>query len=215
MPDITTVLKEHPLAAGGILVGVVVLAYMQSKSSSNGARSESYQYRGEVAAGIDPNAAAIEQSAISAGTANLGTIAQLVALQDTNRTALTGSLAQTGAARDVSLANTEAARTTTLQNIAANLRASMYSTDADRDVSLAQTNASVAVNSQSLATQLEAARISQDISRQQLAFETYAAKLRSDNANFAIQADKDKARAQNNTSIFTSLIGGAAMLFGL
>lgn len=211
----TTVLKEHPVAAGGVLLGVALLAYFQSKSSSNGARSESYQYRGEVAAGIDPNAAAIEQAAISAGTANLGTIASLVGLQDTNRTALAGSLAQTGAARDVQLAQTDAERVTALQNIAANLTASLHNTDAERDVSLSQINASTTMNSQTLATQLEAARISQEIARQDLAFRTYAAKLQSDNTNFAIQADKDKARAEANASIFGSIIGGAAAFFGL
>lgn len=212
MADVTTVLREHPVAAGGVLVGVIILAYMQSRNSG-GSQSPNYQYRGEIAAGIDPNAAAIEQAAISAGTQNLGTIAQLVGLQDSNATALTGSLAQTSAARDVSLSQTQAGKDVSLANIAANLRASLFQSEVQRDTSLATTGAAVSIAQGQNATTLAQSQINATVTQQQIDAARYAAKLQADNENFAIQADKDKARAQANSSIFGSIIGGIVSLF--
>jgi hypothetical protein len=208
MSDMTTVIKEHPLAAGGILLGVALLAYFQSKSSGGGgSQSESYQYRGEIAAGIDPNAAAIEQAAIQAGTANLGTIASL-----------TSSLAQTGAARDVQLSQTEANKILGLSGIDASLRSNLAATEAGKEESLAQTSASLSVEQARQAEQMWAATITQDLERQRIAAASYADKLHEDNVNFAIQADKDKKRAEVNGGIvngLTGLAGNALAFFGL
>ncbi len=236
MSDMTTLLKEHPAAVGALVLGVVVIAYMQSRNDNSGVTVQQYSFRGNEAAPIDPNAAAISEAAIGAGVSNLGTIAQLIGLTDTNRTALTGSLAQTsaardvalyqtGATRDVALAQTDAAREVSLSNIAASLRASLFGTEASRDVSLAQTaagertaarqtDASVSVAQMENAEQLYVAGLNADAQRATLDYQRYVAKLNSDAQLFAIQADKDKARAAANAGIVNGIVGGLSSLAG-
>jgi hypothetical protein len=235
MSDMTSLLKDHPLAVGGAVVAVAIIAYLQSRnngSASTSSQGESFAFSGEsVAAPLDPGVVAIEQSAIAAGTSNFGTVAQLVGLQDSNRTALTSSLATTEAQRTVALAGnqaamfaTEAGRDVSLANIAASLRASLFQTEATRDTNLyqtrvtgevsdRQTDAGLSAEQMRNAVNLQAYQISADTQRRQIDAQREAAILDANNRNFAIQADKDKARAQDNTDLVSGLFKlGASLL---
>lgn len=145
------VFERHPWLIGGLVLLVALIAYLQSRNSAP-ATTEYTFAGGGTAKGIDPEASAISQAAISAGVANISTVAQLAGLYDTNQASLSGELARTGAERDVSLAQTSAARETSLAqtgaartlglaSISANLRAALFQTEATRDVALAGTAA--------------------------------------------------------------------------
>ncbi len=234
MSDMTSLLREHPLVVGGAVVAVALIAYMQSRNDSAPAASqgESFATSGEsVAAPLDPGVVAIEQSAISAGSQNFSTVANLVGLQDSNRTALTSALATTEAQRTVALAGnqaamfaTEAGRDVSLANIAASLRASLFQTEASRDtamyqtqvtgeVSNRQTDATLSAEQMRNAVNLQAYQISADTARRQIDAQREAAILDANNRNFAIQAQKDIARAQDNTDLVGGLFKlGASLL---
>lgn len=208
--------EKHPALIALAVAFVAFLAWMQSRNQPVTTREYTFA-GGGAARAIDPNAAAISEAAISAGVANLGAVAQLVGLQDSNHSALTASLTQTGASRDLGLAETEASRTTGLASISAALRSSLFATEANRDVSLAgidaqhdvsnnQTAAGVTIATGQTAAQITAAQITANIQAQQIAAQRDADKRAADNQNFAIQADKDKARAAANAGIVNGVV---------
>lgn len=202
MSDATTFLKERPVIAGGIVLAVALLAYLASRKNGSG-DDTAYAFRGDAAAAIDPNAAAISQAAISAGTANIQTIAGLAGLQDTNANALNAQLAQTSAARDVSLSG-----------ISANLRAALFSTEAQRDESLAQTAAGVTVAQDANATALEQSRIYNAYQQDALATQRYIAGKQTEADIRAAEAARDAARSQAKAGFWGSLFGGLAPVLG-
>ncbi len=202
MSDATAFLKERPVLAGAIVLGVAVMAYLASRGSDSSTTTD-YAFRGDVAKGIDPNAAAIEQAAIAAGTQNLATIANLAGLQDSNANALKAELAQTNAAKTVSLSS-----------IAANLKAALFQTEASRDVSLAQTGATVSIAEGANATQLRAAELNDSFNRTSLAAQQQMYALHEGTERFQIQSQKDIARANANAGIIGDIFGGVASFFG-
>ncbi len=227
MEGLGETIEKHPVVVALAVTLVAFLAWMQSRNQPATVTEYTFAGGGKARA-IDPNAAAIEQAAIQAGVANLGTIAQLVGLQDSNSAALRGSLAQTEAARATSLAQTDAARVTGLASIDANLRSSLFATEAQRDVSIfqataqrdatlhqidatwdatnQQTSAGVTIAQGNNAAQIRAAELTAQSQAAATAAQREAAKLAADNANFAIQADKDKARAAANASIVNGIV---------
>jgi len=122
----------------------------------------------------------------------------LLGLKDTNATALQGSLAQTGAARDVGLAQTSAARDVGLASIAAS-----------EEVANAQTSAQIYEQQSASQAQITAAQITAGVQRaindSNAATEQAAIQANENNINFQTQASKDIARAQDNTSIVGGL----------
>lgn len=153
MGGVGEVFEKHPWLIAGAIGLVALVAYLQSRNAGTASDTREYTFAGGgTARGIDPEAAAISQAAISAGVQNISAVAQLAGLYDTNRSALTGelartsaerdtSLAGTGAARDTALAQTEAARTLGLSSISASLRSALFQTESNRDVALAGTAA--------------------------------------------------------------------------
>lgn len=94
MSDMFAEAKEHPAIILGAVGIVVVLALM---NRSSGSQAQPTFAGGGAAAGIDPNAAAIEEAAISAGQSNVQSLASLIASENQTGAELTGSLAQTEA----------------------------------------------------------------------------------------------------------------------
>lgn len=215
-------IEKHPALIALAVLVVALLAYLQAKNSPPSAQSVTFA-GGGAARGIDPEAAAIEQSAISAGVANLGTIAQLVAEQDTNRTALTGHLADTSAAERTSLAgiaaNQETAdaataagvtvagynRDVSLAGISAQQATTLAGISATQETTDAQTAAGVTIASGNNATTLQAAQINAATQAAAIAAQSDAQKRADANQAFSIQAQKDIARANANSNIVNGI----------
>lgn len=236
MPEsLIETVEAHPAIIGALVVGVAILAYMNRGSSAPEAREYTFA-GGGAARAIDPNAAAIEMAAISAGQANVSTISQLIGLQDTNSASLAGLRDSNASALNASLAQTESGRQTGLASIGASLRAALFASEVQRDTSLAatsaqrdvsmygigaaqettdrQTDAGVTIASGQTAAQITAAQINAVLAGQSIDAQRYAEKLRSDNENFRIQASKDIARAEANAGIFSSILGFGASFLG-
>lgn len=205
--------EAHPAIIGALVVGVAILAYMNRGSSAPEAREYTFA-GGGAARAIDPQAAAIEMAAISAGQANVSTISQLVGLQDTNAASLAGLKDTNASALTASLAQTESGRQTGLASIGASLRAALFASEVQRDTSLAQTESTVSIANINNATAITAAEINASLGRQTIEAQRYAEKLRSDNENFRIQASKDIARAEANSGIFDSILSFGATVLG-
>lgn len=236
---ITKVFEEHPMIIGLLVAGVAVIAYLQSGKSQQG--SSDQEYSGTFAGGgaarpIDPYAAAISQAAISAGSQNLSTIAGLVGLEDSNASDLAGNLASVSAGRDVAIYGYGASRDTALGESRDSLTSSLASTAAARDVGLAtigaqrdvglagiganqettdrQTDAGVTISGYNNTTQQHAADVTASMQTGINQTNAQIAKLNADNQNFAIQADKDKARAAANAGIVNGIIHLGGELLG-
>jgi hypothetical protein len=194
---VTEELEKHPLWIALAVVAVALLAFIQRGNSGN---QQSYTFAGGgAAAPIDPNAAAIEEASISAGSTNFATLASLIGLEDSNRTALTGSLAQTSAARDVAMGQTSAARDVSLAGIAA-----------DEEVQNARTSADIYNTQNTNAANVTAAQITAGVQRalidSQTLTEQQAIQAQENVAQFQTQASKDIARAGDNTSIINGIV---------
>jgi hypothetical protein len=203
---VTEELEKHPLWIALAVVAVALLAFMQR---SGGQQAQGYSFAGGgAAAPIDPNAAAIEEAAIQAGSTNVSTLASLLGLENTNQAALTGSLASTSAARDVSLSQTAAARDVGLAGIAAQEEVANAQTAAD-EVKFGQ-----ATNAQITAAQITAGVQRATIDAQQQR-DLAAIQANENVAQFQTQAAKDIARAGDNTSIVQGIIhfGESALAF--
>jgi hypothetical protein len=194
---VTEELEKHPLWIALAVVAVALLAFLQRGNSGN---QQDYTFAGGgAAAPIDPNAAAIEEASISAESTNFATLASLIGLEDSNRTALTGSLAQTSAARDVAMGQTSAARDVSLAGIAA-----------DEEVQNARTSADIYNTQNTNAANITAAQITAGIQRalidSQTQTEQQAIQAQENVTNFQTQAQKDIARAGDNTKIVDGII---------
>lgn len=185
-------IEQHPMMIGLAIAGVAVLAYLSRNSSAAQATGG-----GVVANTLDPNAAAVQEANIAAGSSNLGllasliggartTDAQLALGENESDNALQGSLAETSAQLTASLASTAASKET-----------------ADRSIDSSTTTALASTSSALAAATINAA--SQD-----LVTRTNAAL-----ATNELQQQKDIARASDNTSIVTGLehIGEVALAF--
>lgn len=217
-------IEKHPYVVGMAVAVVALIAYMQSRETAPAAQSVSFA-GGGAARGIDPEAAAISQSAIAAGSAGISTIAQLLAIQDTNHAALEGALANTFASRDVSLAATEAGRQASLADTEAGLRASLAQTEgqrdaalaastASRDVGLAATSAAERAAQYNAEASIEAARVTAQIQTAQIQANARAGDQAAKNQEFAIQAAKDRQRAESNSNIWGSVLNFAGDILG-
>jgi len=207
---VTEELEKHPLWIALAVVAVAILAFVQRGNQSSAPQEYAFA-GGGAAAPTDPGAVAIEEAAIAANSQNFSTLASLLGLKDTNATALQGSLAQTGAARDVGLAQTSAARDVGLASIAAS-----------EEVANAQTSAQIYEQQSASQAQITAAQITAGVQRaindSNAATEQAAIQANENNINFQTQASKDIARAQDNTSIVGGLFHlaeGALAFFGL
>lgn len=184
---VTEEFEKHPAWIAIAVVAVAIIALMQRRNSTPSDTQYTFA-GGGAAAPIDPSVAAIEQARISAGSQNIGIVAGLLGLENTNATALTGSLAQTSAAKDVELARTAAAE----------------------EVANAETSAQLYAAQGATAEQLTAAQITAGVQRalidSQSATDAAAIQAQENVANFQTQAQKDIARAGDNTSIVQGVI---------
>lgn len=225
--SITDVIERHPALISLAVLFVAILAYVQgNKRNSN----PSYSIAGATHGQLDPGAVAIEQSAISAGSTNISTLAALVGLEHSNDNATTQAgysrdlgIFQAGAARDVANAQTAAsvttagyARDTAIFQATAARDASLAATAAAQEVADTATAAGVTISGQQTAAQTTAAQLTAQTQQAQIAANAAAAKQEADNNNFAIQAQKDIARAADNTSIvngITNVVGDVFKFF--
>lgn len=226
MGGVGDVFEKHPLLIAGAIGLVALIAYLQSRNSGTATDTREYTFAGGgTAKGIDPEAAAISQSAINAGVANIGTIAQLAGLYDTNRSSLTGELARTSAGRDTSLAETyagrdsslaqtEAARTLGLSSISASLRSALFQTEASRDVALAGTAAQrdtslaataasrdIAYHGDDAAIAINTARTSYDLEAARLTHAAQIATTAAQERAAKLAADNENFRIQASKDI--------------
>lgn len=229
LDNINELANEHPYLIVGLVVLVAGFAYLSSRGRGS---TQAVTFAGGGAApGIDPNAAAIEEAAIAAGTQNVGLIASLLGTKDTNASALSASLAQSSAARDIavtqandalqgSLAATSAQEEASLAQTAAQREAALAAISANQETTDAQTSASVTISGQQTAAQIAAAQLTADTQRaaitssQQIAQQQIAAQLAAQNNTN--QTAKNISRANNNTSIVQGILdlaGGALAFF--
>ena len=115
MGELAALVKKHPEFIGLAVIVVIVLAWMQSR---NGGGSSPDYSGGDVSftgggvgrAPLDPNAAAIEEARISAGSSNLTTLSQLYLGLNQARFESDVEQGRTSASLSASLAQTEASR---------------------------------------------------------------------------------------------------------
>ena len=173
MDSIAELIKKHPELIGILVVAVIVIAYMQSRSGGGAASSGgdvTFTGGGVAPVPVDPNAAAIAEAQIGANSANLSTLSQLylgvrqtAASQDVtnNQTnaALSSALAQTEAQRVVGLAAIDSQTTIATGQTAAQIQEAKIG--ADEQLNAANVTSQMAANAEAAqlnAIQLENAR---------------------------------------------------------
>lgn len=208
LEEIAGEVKKNPAWLFAAVAVVALLAYL---SSRNSVPQQATFAGGGAAAPVDPQAAAIEEAAIGAGQANVNTLASLIGQENSNQSALAGSLAQTSAARDTSLAQTEEQRVTSLAQTAATQAIDLAQIDAALQASTAQTAAGVTIAQGNNSATVQAASINSQSAQQiaQINAGTEAARIAAEQqvAQSQQQTSKDIARAQDNTNIFGDIVG--------
>jgi len=157
MGEIAAVIKKHPELIALAVIAVVVIAWLQSRGSSQSGTSGDLQFTGGgvTSVPVDPNAAAIQQTQINANSANLSTLSQLFlglneaayardVQEGQTNASLSASLAETEASRAVGLAQVEGA--VDIAGINANRDINVNRTTTDAQVAQAQINQVVATN---------------------------------------------------------------------
>lgn len=183
---IMELIKEHPGAVMFAVIAVVLLAYFSRSTTTQQVMLQP---------ATDPNAGAyardISLAQIQAQTTNVSTLASLFGLEDTNKSAVTTSLAQTQAGRDVQLAAIEAAQEVQDQQT----QAGIINT---------RTNANAQTAAAALAAQLEGQMIT---AQQQVQTAQVNASSRASDQAAANQ------RNQQNNQFWASLISDGEKLF--
>ena len=193
-------IKKHPELIGILVIAVIIIAYLQSRSGGSSTSSGDVTFTGGGVAPlpVDPNAAAIQEAQIGANSANLSTLSQTLL-----------GMNEAAYARDVAVGQTSAA-----------LSSSLAQTEAQRTVGLAQIESQTTIAQGQTAAQIEQARIG---ANEQLnaANVTSMMAANAENAQLAaIQLEnqrqleinatqRDIARVQSKQSFWGELIGGA------
>lgn len=214
---------SHPLFIGGAILAVALLAYLTTRGGQGTTVVDATFAGGGAARAIDPNAAAIEESAITASGTEYGQLLSYLSGLHSTDASESVDLAQTAAGRDTSLANTSAALTSSLAQTEAQRQVSLSNIASSQEVQDARTAADVvengATNAANLsqlqvtsATQLAIANANASNAAAEIASQADQAKATlqaQTNAGInANQTAKDLARAQDNTGIVNTLING-------
>jgi hypothetical protein len=195
--SLTETISKHPVAIGLAVLAVALVAYFMSRGGASSADTGEVTFTGAggTHATTDPGAVSIEQSRIQAGTQNLSTLATLLGGEHLADAQEQVSLNQSADALTASLANTNAA-----------LSSDLARTEAQKETSLAQTAASVSISAGQNAAAIEAAKVTSATQQALADAELKIAKLNADVENFRTQAQKDEARAADNTSIVDGVV---------
>lgn len=192
MGELAALVKKHPEFIGLAVIVVIVLAWMQSRNGGGSAPDYSggevsFTGGGVARPPLDPNAAAIEEARISAGSTNLTTLSQLYL--GLNQASYERDIEQgrTSASLSASLAQTEAARHAV--DVASTTDIATARIGADEQLNALNVTSQMAANAN--AAQIQA--ISLDNARQ-----------------LEINAtQRDIARVQAKSSFWDRVIGGA------
>jgi hypothetical protein len=201
MGELAALVKKHPEFIGLAVIAVIVIAYLQSRGNGGGGApsdagdSVTFTGGGVARPPLDPNAAAIEEARISAGSTNLTTLSQLVLGLNQAQFEKDVQQGQTSAALSASLAQTEA------QRHAVDVASST-------DISLANINASEQFNALNVTSQMAA-----NASASQLE----ALRLDNQRQSEINATQRDVSRVQAKSSFWDNVIHGAegiaALLF--
>lgn len=188
MGNVSELFQKHPWAIFAAIFVVALLAYLSSRNSTSGVSDTTFTGGGVIAPPMDPNEAAIEQARISAGQANIGTLAALVLGSEQTNAELTASVTGTNASQEVA----------------------DRQTNASQEVTDAQTAAGVTVAGINANSQITAARITANA---QSALETIqanaadkAAAQQAQLQEATLANQKAIARAADNTSLVGDVI---------
>lgn len=216
MSSVSQIFEEHPLAIAGAIAVVAVLAYVSSRNQPATTTSTEYGFAGGgQAAPIDPNAAAIEEAAITAGSRGVSTIASLLGLEDTNNANLTASLAGTTAAAQVAETQSANALAASLAQTQAQRDTSLAETAAQQEVIDQQTQAGLTLGTAQTAAQVQQAQIAATTQQAQIAAQQAAAVRASNNAAAAQKAQNKSNTTQEIISGVVKLGTAALAFFGL
>lgn len=202
-------IKKHPELIGILVIAVIIIAYLQSRSGGGSAPSGDVTFTGGGVAPlpIDPNVAAIQEAQIGANSANLSTLSQT--LLGMNEAAYARDVAegQTSAALSSSLAQTEAQRTVGLAQI-----------DSQTRIAQGQTAAQIEQARIGANEQLNAAAITSTMAANAESAQLAAIDLENQRQLEINATQRDIARVQAKSSFWKELVGGAtgviASIFG-
>lgn len=210
MGEMAALIKKHPELIGILVIAVIIIAYLQSRSGGGGAAPSgdvTFTGGGVAPLPIDPNVAAIQEAQIGANSANLSTLSQTLL-----------GMNEAAYARDVAEGQTSAA-----------LSSSLAQTEAQRTVGLAQVESQTTIARGQTAAQIEQARISANEQFNAAAI-TSTMQANAESAQLAAielenqrqleinATQRDIARVQSKSGFWKELIGGAtgviASIFG-
>jgi hypothetical protein len=197
MGGIGDLIKKHPELIGALVIGVIILAYFNSRNASSSPASGgdvSFTGGGVAAVPVDPNAAAIQEAQISANSANLSTVSQLYL-----------GLQQTAAAQDVENNQTSAALSSAMAQTEAQRVVGLAAIDSQTQVAQGQTAAQIQEANIGATEQLNAANITS-----QMAANAEAANIQTAQINAATAANQAStalaaSQSQDKTSFWESL----------
>lgn len=194
--------KKHPELIAVLVIGVIILAYFNSRNSSAAPASSggdvTFTGGGVQAVPVDPNAAAIQEAQIGANQANLSTLSQLYL-----------GLQQTAAAQDVQNNNTNAALSAALAQTEAQRVVGLASIDSQTQIAQGQTAAGIQEAQINSTEQLNAANITASMAAAAEAANIQTAQINAATAAHQADAAVAASQSQDKTSFWNNLFADA------
>lgn len=165
MDKLSELFTKYPWLILGLVAVVAFLAFRSSSSTSDGVTTIGGGVRSLP---VDQGTVDIETARLSAGTAGINSVASLLLGEHQSSDSLVASLAQTGAARDVAI--TESNNNLTQSQIAAAYTASMNADNNATAVKQSTIAAGVQTSAQQTQKDIERARDNTSITGQVIGF---------------------------------------------
>jgi hypothetical protein len=196
-------IKKHPELIAALVIGVVILAYFNSRSAapvSSGSAGGDLTFTGGgvQAVPVDPNAAAMTEAQISANSANLSTLSQLYL-----------GLQQTAASQDVTNNQTNAALSAAMAQTEAQRVVGLASIDSQTEIAQGQTAAQIQEANISSTEQLNAANITSQMAANAEAANITTAQINAATAAHNADAAVAASQSQDKTNFWDSLFRDA------